>query len=180
MFFKTIRFRFLVWYIVALTITLCVFSAILYGGFAKNIYDNLDDLISSKAEGAANSLGAYLQTSEAARARSEGGLNISSVARDWVEEKRKDPEMMSVFVRILDTRGETIVASKNSPVINNIPKDDFDDVLNGEESFNTVKGQSNDGKKEKFRVYTKPVMVLGKAGYVVQSAAPMDLLSIAL
>ena len=180
MFFKSIRFKFLVWYIAALTITLCAFSAILYGGFAKNIYDNLDDLISSKAEGLANSLSAYLQTDEAARARSEGGLNIVPVARDWVEEKRKDPEMMSVFVRILNIKGEPIVSSKQAPAINQIPKDDFDDVLNGEDSFDTVKGQSADGKKEKFRVYTKPVMMLGRAGYVVQAVAPTDLLSIAL
>jgi signal transduction histidine kinase len=43
-----------------------------------------------------------------------------------------------------------------------------------------VGGESADGKKIKFRLYSKPVMEEGQAIYVVQAAGPISLLSIAL
>jgi len=184
MFFKSIRFKILLWYIFFLTITLSAFSVILYEGFNHFLYNALDDLLSSRAEGVADSVNAYWISPQ-------GGKNISAapagehlknfvtVARDWVEEKRKDPELMSIFVRILDTKSECLVASKSMPVTPLLPKEDFDDILKGEDSFDTVSWVVN-GKKMQFRLYSKPVMGEGRVEYVVQVAGPVDLLSIAL
>jgi len=122
MFFKSIRFKVLVSYMLLLTLTLLIFSAALYGVFDRFLMGNLDDLISSRAEGVADSIDAYWTSLEGAKgvAIEPGPENLKSfeaVAREWVEEKRKDPELMKVFVRILNTKGEQFVSTRSMPAL---------------------------------------------------------------
>ena len=159
-----------------LTVTLCIFSGALYGSFDKIIIADLEDLLSSRAEGVADALQTYLHTKAA---KSDEGP-FRDIAQEWVEEKRKDPELMKVFVRILDTKGERLIASKSMPFIAPLEKSDFEEVLRGEDTFDTLKGVSANGEKTRFRVYTKPVIEDGKVIYIVQAAAPIDLVSLAL
>lgn len=187
MFFRSVRFKFLVWYIIFLTLTLLAFSLILYGTFHKALYDDLDDLLVSRAEGVANSINTYWQARKMLIAQDgkDSAYHIGSfteLAREWVEEKRKDPDLMSIFVRILDPRGSCLVASKAMPRIEAIPEEDFKDVVNmdEEDSFDTVKGEPLGGKKTRFRIYTRPVTRDGRVEYVVQVAGPIGLVSLAL
>jgi len=188
MFFRSVRFRAILLYTLILTITLLIYSFILYEGFRTALYDDLDDLLSSKAEGVCDSINAYWhaerlldrQDVSSRTSSNTAGGDLASVARVWVEEKRKDQDLMSIFVRILDVNAETIVASKSIPRIDQISKEDFSDAVEGEEDFSTVKGASLDGKKMKYRIYSKPVVKDGKVAYIVQVAGPVGLMSIAL
>lgn len=176
MFFRSIRFKILLWYMLLLTATLLIFSTILYGGFDKILINHLDDLLSSRAEGVADAVHTYCHAKN-------GGSDIASfneIAGGWVEEKRKDPELMKVFVRILDVKGDELVATKKTPFIAHMDKSDFEDILSGEDSFDTFSGASDGGRKKKFRVYTKPDIEDGKVAYVIQVAAPIDLVSLAM
>jgi two-component system OmpR family sensor kinase len=175
MFFKSIRFKVLIWYMALLTITLFSFSIILYGSFNKVLINNLDDLLSSRAEGVTDSVHTYWHDRDGASDMAP----FLNIARDWVEEKRKDPELMKVFAQILTIKAERLVSTKNMPFIAPIPKPDLEDVLAGEDSFNSLGGVFADGKKAKFRVYTRPVIEDGKVVYIVQTACPIDLISIA-
>lgn len=185
MFLKSIRFKALLWYILFLTITLSIFSFILYKGFAAELFDDLDDLLSARAEGVVDSVAAYWTVSHQGNIVSAGPddagfVNFVSAARAWVEEKRKDPELMSLFVRITDAKGASIIASKTMPRVAQLESDDFKYVAEGEESFDTVPGESVKGGRIKFRVYSRPITVDGKVKYVVQVAGPISLVSIAL
>ncbi|MFH0763616.1 MAG: HAMP domain-containing sensor histidine kinase [Candidatus Omnitrophota bacterium] len=188
MFFKSIRFKAILLYTLILTVTLLIFSFILYGGFCKTLYDDFDDLLSSRAEGVADSINAYWHAHITAYspdvsrvlAENAGSEGFDSIASSWVEEKRKDPDLMNIFVQILDTGGNRIVASKSMPKLSQLDEEDFADILSGEDSFDTLNGESSGGKKTKFRAYSKPVLIGGKAWYVVQVAGPIDLMSIAL
>jgi len=190
MFFKSIRFKVLVWYMLLLAATLLIFSAALYGSFDKILINNLDDLLSSRAEGIADAIHTYWHAKEAGLLESgkkpgggdaQGLSNFIEIAREWVEEKRKDdPELLKVFAQILDTKGERLVATKTMPFVAPIPKEYFEDVLAGEDSFDTVNGMPDNARKTRFRVYTKPVIEGGKVAYVVQVAGPVDLVSLAL
>ena len=185
MFFKSIRFKVLLWYMIILTATLLIFSTILYGIFDKFLINSLDDLISSRAEGLVNSIEAYWvspQTGKSVGIEPSGDKlkNFEMIGRDWVEEKRKDPELLRVFAQILDTKGERLFATRNMPFITPLKKSDFDDILRGEDSFDTLPGTTINGEKTKFRVYTKPVIEDGKVKYVVQVTGPIDLISLAL
>lgn len=180
MFFKSIRFKVILWYTLLLTITLFIFSFILYEGFRKTLYDDFDDLLSSRAEGVANSIDTFWHAKGRTLAHAADMDSFVTIARTWVEEQRKDPELMTVFVQILDLHGERIVSSKVMPSITQLSKEDFNDILDGEDSFDTVGGALPAGKKVKFRMYSKPVLEEGKVTYVVQVAGPLDLLMVAL
>lgn len=189
MFFKSVRFRIILLYIIILTITLSAFSLLIYGNFSKNIYGDLDDLLSSRAEGVANAFNTYYQLRKIEAAQNGKGFNLSAtdkpgdfanVAQGWVEAQRKDPELMSIFVRIIDTAGNVMVSSKSFPRIQGLPKEDFESILDGEDSFDTVNGEATNGKKIKFRLYSEPIMEGGQTVYVAQSAGPISLLSLAL
>lgn len=180
MFLQSIRFRMLLWYMLLLTVTLLSFSSILYGSFNKLLYSNLDDLLSSRAEGVGNSISAYwaakqieIQHGEPMRA------DLAKAAAGWVEEKRKDPELMSIFVRVLDNKGGAIVASKNMPRLEPLDKDDMSDLISGEEDFSTLNGETSDGKKARFRVYSKPVIEGRNVEYIVQVTGPASMIALA-
>lgn len=189
MFFKSTRFKIMLWYIIILTLTLSAFSLLLYGNFSNIIYGDLDDLLVAKAEGVANSISTYIRIKEIESAQNEqlsgaagggGRENFVKVARDWVDTKTKDPELMGIFTRIIDPAQEVIVSSRLMPHVSPLPKEDFDDVLSGEDSFDELPGESADGKKIRFSVYTKPVIEDGRAVYIVQVVGSTGLLSIAL
>jgi two-component system, OmpR family, sensor kinase len=175
MFFKSIRFKVLAWYMLLLAVTLFSFSVILYGSFSKVLVNNLDDLLSSRAEGVSDSVHTYWHD----KGNTSDMAPFLNIAREWVEEKRKDPELMKVFVQILSVKAERLVSTKSMPFIAPIPKSDLEDVLAGDDSFNSLNGVFADGKKAQFRVYTRPVIEDGKVVYMVQSAGPIDLISIA-
>jgi signal transduction histidine kinase len=180
MFLRSIRFKIILWYTLLLTVTLLAFSSILYGGFTKMLYGAFDDLLVSRAEGVANSLYAYWAAKEVAIAQgddSSGGF--LKVAGGWVEEKRKDPELMSIFVTILDDKGRAVISTKSSPRLEPMSQHALGHLLEGEDDFDTVKGEAAQGKNIRFRVYSKPIVENGKLEYIVQVAAPVRLLAIA-
>ncbi len=185
MFFKSIRFKVLLSYMFLLTLTLLIFSAILYGIFNKFLTNSLDDLISSRAEGIADSVRAYWISPQAGKnieiEPSENNIeNFEMIAGSWVEEKRKDPELMRVFAQILDKNGNRLIHTKTMPFVEPLKKSDFDDIVRGEDSFDTLDGVALNGEKAKFRVYSKPVIVNSRVEYVVQVAGPTGLISLAL
>ena len=188
-FFKSIRVKAFIWYVALLFVILLSFSTVIYGVFVKELYDDLDDLLSSRSEGVADSVRTYWHTKRVELHEQGKKLDISEAkykedfagtASGLVKEKRNDPDLMNVFVRIIDSNGKEIASSKNMPVLESIDKKDFEDVLKGEEDFSTVNSDMHDGKGTKFRLYTKPVIDEGKISYIVQVAGPLALLSIAL
>ncbi len=182
MFFQSIRFKMMLWYMLLLTVTLLSFSSILFGSFNKLLYANLDDLLSSRGEGVANSITTYWSAKNL-EVRHDGPKlkDFSILAADWVEEKRQDPELMSIFVRVLSRKGELVVASKNMPALEDLDKDDLSDVLSGDDDFSTLKGETADGKNVEFRVYSKPVTDPARddVEYIVQVAGPASLITLA-
>ena len=189
MLFKSIRFRIVLWYMGLLTITLLIFSTLVYQSFKKALYDDMDDLLGSRAEGIVNVITTYWDieamkhvhdSKEPEVSSAEDSTNFLKMASDWIIEKSKDPNLMSLFVRICDPKGEQLVCSKNMPRVNLIPKSSFKDVLKGEDSFDNLKGESLAGRPMKFRAYTKPVMQDNKARYVVQIMSSLELVDVAL
>ena len=179
MIFKSIRFKIVVWYMALLTLTLLVFSTLVYQTFKKALYDDLDDLLSSRAGGIINSVSTYWEIKKMGGdvPDTDGFLAIAS---NWVGEKSKDPNLMSIFVWIMDPKGNVLISSKNVPRINKLSKDDFESVLEGDESFDTLNGESSAGKQMILRAYTKSITDDGKIKYIVQVASPQGLLNVAL
>ncbi|MCM8760732.1 MAG: HAMP domain-containing histidine kinase [Candidatus Omnitrophica bacterium] len=182
MFFQSIRFRMMLWYMLLLALTLLVFSAVLYGSFNRLLYEDLDDLLSLRADGVASSIDAHWNT-KGKPSDSRNGPDVKDImanSSNWIETKRKDPELMSIFVRLLDKDNQIIVSSRNMPRIAAPDADVIEKVRDGACDFDTVKGETIEGKKASFRVYTKPVIKDGSLMYIIQVAGPTRLLSIAM
>lgn len=178
-FFHSVRFKLLTGYIILLTITLSIFGFLIYENFRKDLFGDLDDLLCSRAEGIVNSIDTFWHAKKT-ESLIPSAKDITAIAGTWVEERKKDSELMSIFVQILDNKGEIIIASRSMPRIAAINKADLDDLLNGEDDFDTLKGEDPSGKKMRYRVYYKPVYENGSVLYIVQVAGPLSLISIAL
>jgi two-component system, OmpR family, sensor kinase len=189
MFYKSIRFKIVLWYMGLLTLTLLIFSTLVYQTFKKALYDDLDDLIGSRAEGIVNAISTYAEIKKIESAESgklkqalitQDADSFVVIASDWVIEKSRDPSLMSIYTQILNEKGEKIVSSKNMPHIQQISGDDFKAVFKGEDSYDTVSGELNPGQVMPFRMYSRPVMEDGKVKYVVQVISSPTLLYVAL
>ena len=62
MFYKSIRFKITIVYMAILASTLLIFSTILYHQVSKSLYDNIDTLLSSRAEGIVSAISTYWTT----------------------------------------------------------------------------------------------------------------------
>lgn len=172
-----------------LTFTLLIFSILVYQNFKNALYDDLDDLLSSRADGIANAVSTYweiekMKASESGKpfmAADESDTDkFLTMASNWVIEKSKDPNVMSIYARILDAKGKKLLVSKNAPNIPELSKEDLVSIMEGEDLFATVKGQLHPGKPISFRVYTKPVNQDGAVKYLIQVASAQGLIYIAL
>lgn len=172
-----------------LTITLLAFSVLVYQNFKNVLYGDLDDLLSSRAGGIASAISTYWEIEE--MKNSESGKSSApatqadtdkflTMASNWVIEKSKDPSLMSIYAQILDVNGKKLVSSKNAPKIYTLSEDDLDYILEGKDSFDTLKGEAQPGKPIAFRVYTKPVQQDGKIKYLIQVVSAQGLIYIAL
>ena len=118
MFYKSIRFKIVLWYMGLLAITLLIFSTLVYQSFKKALYDDMDDLLSSRAEGIVNAITTYWDIEAMKHAHdanvmeepsAEDNANFLKMASDWVMEKSKDPNLMSLYVRIRDPKRELLI-----------------------------------------------------------------------
>lgn len=184
---KSARFNIMVWYLVILAVTLSVFSLLIYGNFKRTIYEDLDDLLTSRVQGIADSVTTYIKVKESLATnvsldplRLINNADFVNDAQDWVEFKGKEPELMDVAIQVLDHNGKMIIASKHAPRFAAMDQEDMDSILSGKESFDIVKGETVDGKNESFRLYSFPIEIKGKTVCVVQAMSHINLLVLAL
>ena len=177
MFLKSIRFKITLWYMLILAITLFLFSVLLYHNVSHNLYEDLDDLLESKAEGIANSIDTYWEAEKLEAIKSGiksdifskiNNINFAKIAQRWVKEKSNDPKLMDIIVQIFDVNRENIASSKNIPSITSLPKETFDYVVKGNYYFNNLNIESPEGKPLSLRLLTIPVTENDKVAYVVQ------------
>ncbi|MCX5714303.1 MAG: HAMP domain-containing protein, partial [Candidatus Omnitrophica bacterium] len=188
MFGKSIRIKFILWYTLLLAVTFLLFSLILYFDFKKSQRDNMDDLLFSQAEGVANSINTYWET-EKLEAIKDGvadqgvaavftkinNANFIKIARRWVSEKSREPELVNILVSIYDHKGGIIASSVGfeqgfylpSGIVNKLDEDNA--------FYEDRRIRFNRHNEMLFRVLTLGVIGNGKVAYFVQVASPLNL-----
>ncbi|MCX5850539.1 MAG: ATP-binding protein [Deltaproteobacteria bacterium] len=153
---------------------------ILYQRLSKEVYDERDHLLQSRAEGVINSIEAYWEAEQQSiLSRGLGidilskidNINFNKVAQRWVEERSNDPELLNIMVQIFDTRGTHIISSRNIPAIAMIPRQRLVLVLEGNPHFDTI-AVNVTGRQMSFRTLAMPVIENHRVAYIVQVASP--------
>ena len=192
MFFKSIRFKIILWYMLVLTLTLSVFSWILYQNYSRSLYRNLDDLLKTKAEGVANSIDTYWEAEKMETLKTAqvsitldvfskvNNINFAKIARHCIEERSGDTNLMNIVVKIFDAGGRHIVSSNNASNIMFLSMDDFRDIFKGKSRFDNFTAELPKAKPLPLRVFTTPVIADSQVAYIVQVAVPLNTVSLAL
>ncbi|MBU1727638.1 MAG: HAMP domain-containing protein [Candidatus Omnitrophica bacterium] len=189
MLLKSIRFRIIIWYMLIMGLTLLIFSIFVYNTFRVGLYDDMDDLLESKAQGIASSINTYWEAQKL-ESISKGEkapvfdkidiVNFTKISQRWVKDKTEDSKLSDVIIQIFGVDGKEIASSENVPDISILPEDVFEDVSEGEESYDNFSIKRKKGKVVSIRAYTMPVLENNKVSYIVQVATPLDQINLAL
>ena len=183
MFYKSIRFKITIVYMAILAITLYIFSTILYHQVSKSLYDNIDTLLSSRADGIVSAIGTYWATEKlgpmryGAASEGETGLenaDFATIAQRWVGARSKDPKLLNTIVQIFDAKGDIVASSKNTQGITNVSEQTLFAALQGKSTFDTLTTSFPTKKMQIFRVFITPAIENDRVEYVVQVASPLD------
>jgi two-component system, OmpR family, sensor kinase len=190
MFFKSIRFKIVVWYSLVLALILTLFSFMAFENLRKTLTDDLDNMLQLKAEGVSESIDTYWEVEKnegiAAGAPKEvfrkiNNLNFNKIAQRWVKEQSDDPELLGIIVTVFGPSGEKIAASEELSGISYIRERAMKEVLEGRSRFENREFQRNpSGDIETMRVFIMPVIEDKELVYIVEVASPMTIFQDAL
>lgn len=180
MFHRSIRFKMTIVYMAIMAMTLSIFSVVLYHYVSRSLFENMDTLLRSKAEGVVHAIGTYWEAERlgpnryGARADElQGNINFATIAQRWVQERSKDPKLLDIIVQIYDPNGTVVASSKSTQGIAGISDDTFLSVLEGKSLFDTLTPSFPTKKIVKFRVFVTPAVQNGQVEYVVQVSSPL-------
>ncbi len=189
MFFRSIRFKIILWYMLILTLTLTVFSVFAYQNFKVNLYKDTDNRLGSRAEGIAEAIDTYWET-EKIEAREQGvsvealtkinNADFLKIAQHWIEEKSYDPKLLNIMVEVYDPEGQEIARSKNIPKTMALPKEAWETAWEGEDYAGTAFFSLGEAKPQPYRIFVMPVIENARMAYIVQVASPFSALAAAL
>ncbi len=182
MFTESIRFKIILWYMLALTVTLGLFSAVLYGKFMKSVYEDVDDILQSRAEGIISSIDTFWEI-ERMEAINDGmdpdaltkvnNINFIRIAQRWVEEKSNDPKLLNIIIEIFDAKGALIASSNKTTAMAVLPKKMFASALKGRQYFDTINAAARSKKSVMQRFLIMPVVENDKLVYIVKITSPL-------
>ena len=172
-----------------LGLTLLLFSTMLYNKYSQKLYEDLDGVLESRAEGIANSIDTYWEAERLEALKEESimdnlskidNINFAKIAQRWVEERSGDPKLLGIIVQIFNVRGIHITSSKNVPKLETLPKNIFDYVSRGNRHFDTMAIAIPASKSITLRILSIPVAENKKVAYIVQVASPLNSIHFAM
>jgi heavy metal sensor kinase len=159
MFFKTIKFKLTLWYVVILAIILSSFSLFLYITLSDSLYKGLDNKIKTMAEVIASSIQRPLG----------GGQNIAEI--DRIMSKQLGIRPFGRFIQVLDESGRVGGRSTNLRNVKiPINVQTLKDAARGKVTFETVKVMED----YPLRVVTLPVIEDGRMVCTIQVGSSLE------
>lgn len=182
-FLRSIRFRFLAWYFLILAVTFSLFSIILYVDLSSTLYEKLDDVLLSKAEGIARSIDTYWDTEKVEGLRRGAksdvfskinNANFVKIANRWVEERSNDPDLVDIMVQIYAHDGRLIAYSRTSPFKFRVSKKSLDEIKRKKPLYRDRLIEQAGGLHPDLRTVICPVFEQGEVSYIVEVASPLN------
>lgn len=159
MFFKTIKFKLTLWYVVILGIILSSFALFLYVTLADSLYRGLDNKIKTMAEVIASSV----------RSPLGGGPSITDIDRIMTEHFGIRP--LGRFIQVLDESGRVGGRSTNLRNVKiPVSVQTLKEAARGRVTFETIKGMG----EYPLRVVTLPVIENGRMAGIIQVGSSLE------
>ncbi|HPI93349.1 MAG TPA: ATP-binding protein [Deltaproteobacteria bacterium] len=188
-FFRSIRFRFLAWYGLILAATFILFSVVLFVDLRRTLYDKLDDVLLSRAEGVAQSINTYWETEkvEGLRRGAKSSLfskinnaNFVKIANRWVDERSDDPELVDIMVQIYTHEGRLIAYSRTAPFKVRLSERSLERIRKKGAVYQNRSVKLTSGPSQDLRTLIYPVLEGKAVSYIVEVASPLTHVSNAL
>ncbi len=171
MFIRSLHFKVTAWYTFALAAIIFTFSTLIYQNFKYSLFENLDNLLKSKAENIDDLIHSRLEEdfSEKEETREIKEPRILSpgflqIIKSTVQEERED----SSFVQIFTPEGKRLAYSNND-IAQTIPTLFINDAISqGKIQIETLKRPLIKNRYKALRILTVPVLENGKIAYIIQ------------
>lgn len=171
--FNSVRFKITLWYALALSMTLTIFSVLIYSDMKKSLNDNLDRMLAFRAEGVADAIETYIETEELAT----GGLPkgrwqskaFLKIVQPMLIGKAYDPKLTAIEVRLLDPLGNVLAGSPGAADAPAIPAHSLEDAVKGDAAYETFNTAGPDRVQSVIRSYTTPAAQNERVLYVIQA-----------
>ena len=183
MLIKSIRFRFIIWYTLILSMTFLLFSFILYYYFSHSLLNEFDTRLQLKAEGLVHSIETYWET-EKIEARKYGSdkhvynkinnENFIKMAQRWMRDKIRNLDLTNLVVQIYDPQGKPIASKAGTPKQITLSQKTLGFILQGESHQEDFHLEGKGKKLLHYRVFSMPVMENDIVAYIVQIAGSVS------
>jgi len=189
MFIKSLRFKIILWHTGILFLMLLLLGFVLYNDMRRRLAADIDHVLLSRAEGIVDSIDTYWEAEKFKVPKGNIGLGALSVrekdafakmAKNWVSERSDDFLLVNMIISIFDNQGRYVASSKTISQSVQLPLKILGPVLTARSHFDYVRAEIPEGKSDRLRALTIPVMVNGQVAYIVQVGTPLSSLSSAL
>jgi heavy metal sensor kinase len=189
MFFKSIRFKITLWYVVFLTFILCGSGFAVYQSLNQRLRAHVDNILQVRAEGIADSIDTYWET-EKGGAGGEGTGDVApsksddvhfvKIAQRWVLERSADPDLLNIIVQVFNANGALLASSKNIDQPVDLDKGLLRSALEGSGRFDEISAAMTPGKPLVLRTLTLPIIENRRMAYIVRVLSPLSSVATAL
>lgn len=184
MFYKSIRVKIILWYMVIISLVFFLFSLALYQNLSRTLHDNFDSLLKSRAEGIVTSLGISwesekLKHSLEIRTDEPGEADqtlFTAFVQRWVAEKSEGPFFTNVLVHIFDPDGHHIISSRNIPEMSTLRSEALMSFSQGVSLYDDIRVRISPKSVVPFRMLSIPVTENDDLMYIIRIASPLNLL----
>lgn len=178
----SLRLTLTLWYIGILAVILCLFGGILYTNVARNLAQDIDEVLASQADGVADTIFAFWEAERAPALSSRNPPSEASLLKtlDQIDDEEFPPLIQRWAleegnvevvrpVRVIDRRGKALYTSASLthmqlPVTSNA----FREGLVGQTVYETFNLPDH-----RVRLITRPVIESGRILYLTQVAASL-------
>lgn len=177
MILKSFRVKIILWYAVALSLTLMLFGFFLYQDFKRRLNQNIEDILLTRADAVVDSIENFLEKEKIEAARN--GVKVEDLekveseqfkllSQNWVNQKAKDPLLFNIVVSIFDRTGQELASTRTLSRSFSLRPDILETVLRGNSHFDNLEVEITPRRTTPFRALIFPVMDNNRVTYLVR------------
>jgi heavy metal sensor kinase len=180
--FRSIRHRIIFVYLVVLTLTFATFGTILYNSVKKRSFDDVNDLLLSKAQGIIDSIEASWEAEKTSLTSLPlikknishfDNINFEKVVGRWLREKANDPLLLSIDLNVYDAQGKIITSTEKLQIEPVFPQEVLSPAQENRGYYADLVVNSSSGKSIKIRTLTLSFLEENQPAYFVQVIYPL-------